>query len=378
MEARAVAARLSKRAKVTMLFGVLLGSVACGAEPPVTEEEVLDTSEALAPGDWQTPWLQVGIDLTGTPVACETRFPETGGGVSLFRRGNSSRISFSSMFRSQFSAWTYLDSNTFVSKPACASLDSSHEGSAPKNGQFAVFAKNSQNRYWVSVWRLGTPSIYQEPPTPPTRVHAWEEVSTDTFASAPSATAYFSKLLVLGRTSSNALILRSRFMDTNASNDPYGGGSWDPPLEVPPLPSGWTAAGDPVVLYGDIAAIVTRATSGGSSRLYWCFSNLNMFTDWVRFDPAGVTVASDPSIELGRDRTRRTAYFRASNNRIYQGTSPRGSTTFGTFSAIGTDTFTGAPAAVGGQLGGDPAHQVFAKKSGSDALWNAFTNLTVQ
>lgn len=379
MEARAATLGLFKGTKLTMLFAVLLGSVACGAEPSLTEDEIASTGQSLAAEDWQTPWLQVGIDVTGSPAACETRFVETGGGVSLFRRSSSSnRIAVSSMFRSAFNAWTFLDNNTFVSKPACASLDGSHEYLFPKNGQFAVLAKSAFNRYWISVWKLGVPSIYNEPPTPPVRVHAWEQISTDTFASAPSATLYVYQLLVLGRKSNNSLSLRSKFLNPDDSSDPYVGGSWGPAQEVPALPSGWTAAGDPVILYGDIAVIATRATNGGTSALFWCFTNLNMFTDWVRFDPSGATVSSDPSLELGRDRTLRTAYFRASNGRIFQGTSNRGSTTFGPFSAIGTDTLTGAPAAVGGQLGGDPAHMVFAKKSGSNALWNAFTNLTVQ
>jgi hypothetical protein len=95
----------------------------------------------------------------------------------------------------------------------------------------------------------------------------------------------------------------------------------------------------------------------------------------------GVTVGSDPSLELGRDRTnpRITAYFRATNNKIFQASSNVGTATFQAFTATPfSDTFVSAPAAVGGQLGTDPAHMVFAKKSGSNALFFTGTNLNVQ
>jgi len=51
--------------------------------------------------------------------------------------------------------------------------------------------------------------------------------------------------------------------------------------------------------------------------------------------------------------------------------------TIGPFSAIGTDTFVTAPSAVGGNLGTDPYHMVYAKKTGSSNIWFAGTGIGV-
>ena len=76
-------------------------------------------------------------------------------------------------------------------------------------------------------------------------------------------------------------------------------------------------------------------------------------------------------MEIGADRSstfRYTAYLRSGNGPIYEASTNPGTTTFQTFTTVYTDPFTEGPAAIGGNLGADSTHIVFAKGWGSDQL----------
>jgi len=222
-------------------------------------------------------------------------------------------------------------------------------------------------------------------------VRDWAEIGSTTYSSSPAATVHAGKLIVIGRRTDNTLAARTHGLNLAATGDPFLSGTpWSGLVSLPSLPSGWAAAGDPAIIHAPAAngpaTIVTRATKTtfppANPRLYRCTTgNGTSFSSWSQIPTGSAVVSSDPSLELGRDRTnpRITLYFRATDNRIFQASSNVGSSTFETFTAIPfTDTFVSAPAAVGGELGTDPAHMVFAKKSGSDALFFTATNLTVQ
>jgi hypothetical protein len=409
MKIHSLVASRSKALKFAALFGALLGA-ACGGEAILPEsEEIASESEALQASDWVNGWQQVPglngtVNLLGTPTACETRFYQTGGGMSLFQKDSSNQIATSSMFRSPFNDWQPICCQTFVSKPACASLDGAHDPNLqnpdfPWSNQFAVLGRTSSNRFQAAIWMLGAPADpdfpeqFGQPPGPGQMVFDWHDIGLETYVSAPAATVHAGKLIVIGLRrlsfpTRNVLVARTHGLNLATTGNPFASGSpWAGPVTLPSLPDAtWTLSGDPTIIHAPAAngpaTIVTKATKQFlPTRLYRCTtSNGTSFSNWSQI-PTQALVNSDPSLELGRDRMnpRITLYYRGVNGQMFQASSNVGSSTFETFTAIPfTDVLVTAPAAIGGVLGTDPSHMVFAKKSGSDALWFAGTNLNVQ
>jgi len=363
------------------LVVALVGCIGCGPEPLSAEGEGASSfGEPLRNRDWssngwslatqQSGTSTVTLQVLGPPSACETRF-QVSGGTSFVQRNAADRIDVSSASRSAFNPWTTLGNKTFSSRPACVTLDAPYDAGVPLTYQLAVVGRSGfGNAFWIAIWQLGQNNPYNVPPNAPSQVYDWAQVSsTDSFASAPALTAFAGNVLVVGRKSNNKLYVRSHGV-VAGSSDPWGGGSWGSTYELPALPTGWTATGDPTICsapsgLGYLPTIATRATNGGSTGYFKLSTEGTLFTAWSSISlPTGVTPASDLSMEIGKDRTRITGYFRATTGRIYQASATIGQS-FAPFAVMfsNSDTFTDGPAATGGELFVDPAHMVFAKKT---------------
>jgi hypothetical protein len=190
------------------------------------------------------------------------------------------------------------------------------------------------------------------------------------------------KLLVLGRKSDNQLMMRSYPLNLGNQGDPTAfGGPWTT-TNLPILPSGWGAIGDPAMIHAPLPAaamIVVRAGNNITTHLFrTTTTNGTSFSAWTEIPTTAIgasnTIVSDPSIELSRDRSlsafRYTVYVRAQDGKVWQSSTNPGTTTFQSFVKIPwSDTLAEGPFAIGGNLGGDSAHVVFAKKPGSNNLY---------
>jgi hypothetical protein len=311
-------------------------------------------------------------------------------GTAVFTKGNQNHIAVSVRSYSEYTSfnnpWDGAGDRTFSSKPACVSLDYD-ERPHPLNHQIAAIAKSgSQNRYYLGVLKLGTsPTPFVDPPGPPTMLRTWAQVSSDSFASAPAVTIYNGSFYLVGRKADNSVVILHGALNLDNVTDPYAGITWQAAMALPALPSGWVATGDPSIAsskYGVAYPVVAiRAVKDGVTRIYHVARQHNVahgpWGSWERFDIGTLSVASDVSLEANGAKTQITAYFRATDNRIYQSTHVLGSTTWETFKAIGSDKFVGNPNGVGGSLGTDPTHMVYAKKEDSNEIWLIGTKIGV-
>ena len=381
---------LAIRSSCALWLAALLGSLACGAESAGEEAELQIGSQDLAASEWVNGWNQLSradaspVVVEGQATGCETRYGSAGG-HTIFKKDASNHIAMAWKSYSPFTPWTVIGSSsfTFSTEPACATFDGAVDGSNPSR-QFAVVAKGSgsANRYWYATWQQGQISTtFGEPPSAGGLVRDWQLVGNDAFASAPAATVHNGKLLVLGRKSDNQLMMRSYPLNLGNQGDPTAfGGPWTS-TNLPILPSGWGAIGDPAMIHAPLPAaamIVVRAGNGSTTRLYrTTTSNGTSFSAWTQITTSAIgatnTIVSDPSIEIGRDRSsmfRYTVYVRAQDGKVWQASTNPGTTTFQSFVKIPwSEVLSDGPLAIGGNLGGDSAHVVFAKKSGSDNLF---------
>lgn len=380
-----------------LLLAALWGGVGCGGESAGEQPALELGTEDLAASEWVNGWNQLSradgsaVVVEGPAMGCETRYGEAGG-QTIFKKDTSNHIVMAWKSYSPFTSWTQIGSGsfTFSTEPACATFDGAVDGSSPSR-QFAVVAKGSgsANRYWYATWQQGQISTnFGEPPSAGNLVRDWQQVGTDAFASAPAATTHNGKLLVLGRKSDNQLMMRSYPLNLGNAGDPTAfGGPWTS-TNLPILPTGWGAIGDPTMIHAPLPAaamIVVRAGNNVTTKLFrTTTTNGTSFSSWTEINISAIgasnTIVSDPSIEIGRDRGsstfRYTVYVRAQDGKIWQASTNPGTTTFQSFVKIPwTDTLTEGPFAIGGNLGGDSAHVVFAKKSGSGN--NLFQTATV-
>jgi hypothetical protein len=382
----------SGRLSCALCLAALMGAAACGGESveEVGEEVPLGfAAQELAASEWVNGWNQLSradssaVAVTGQAVGCETRYGSAGG-QTIFRRDVFNHIAMAWKSYSPFTPWTTIGSSsfTFSTEPACATFDGAVDGSNPSR-QFAVVAKGSgSNRYWYATWLQGEISTtFGEPPTAGGLVRDWQLVGNEAFASAPAATVHNGKLLVLGRKSDNQLMMRSYPLNLGNQGDPTAfGGPWTT-TNLPILPTSWGAIGDPAMIHAPLPAaamIVVRAGNTITTRLFRTMtSNGTSFSPWTEIPTGAIgatnTIVSDPSIEIGRDRSsafRYTVHVRAKDGKVWQASTNPGTITFQSFVKIPwSDTLTEGPFAIGGNLGGDSAHVVFAKKSGSNNLF---------
>jgi hypothetical protein len=380
----------SIRSSRALCWLVLLGSAACGGESAIEEPQLQVGTRDLAASEWINGWNSLSradgssVAVEGQGVACETRYGSAGG-QTMFKKDAANHIVMAWKSYSPFTPWTQIGSSsfTFSTEPACATFDGAVDGSNPSR-QFAVVAKGSgsANRYWYATWQQGQISTtFGVPPSSGNLVRDWQLVGTEAFASAPAATVHNGKLLVLGRKSDNQLMMRTYPLNLGNQGDPIAfGGPWTS-NNLPTLPTGWGAIGDPAIIHAPLPAaamIVVRAGNGSTTRLYrTTTSNGTSFSTWTQISTTalGATnpILSDPSIEVGRDRSstfRYTVYVRASDGKVWQSSTNLGTTTFQSFVQIPfNDVFVEGPFAIGGNLGGDSAHVVFAKGWGSDNIF---------
>jgi len=380
---------------------VLLAS-ACGGIGPDATAELGTTSQDVTPdpAGWRawTPEPTNSGGWTGGPAVCQALTP-SGDGTAIVGRSTNNRYRIS-MRQFFVEATAFADISTFTtfnSKPACTSLDGVHTlDEGLWNYQLAVLGKSaSNNQFLIKTMKLDTePAFFGDPPTLPTTVVNWTSINSNAYASAPAAAVSQAALLVVGRRSDNRLYLHRNHLAILLPQTPFDNSSWDPVLQLPALPSGWTAAGDPAIadtqpLIG-VVTIVTRATRPGfPTRLYYSLfeSAASTFQAWaqVPITPSTVSVGSDPALEVDRGLGLATLYFRSGTNcatsacRVFQSSGI--ANLWGEFTQIfdniagHSDTFTEAPGAIG-DLGLEPHHMVIARDSSGQFIHNG-TNVDI-
>lgn len=375
-------------------LAALLALSGCGGVGPDANEELGTAVQDVTPdpAGWRQ-WTPEPVNTqaggwTGSPALCQALTPSGDGYVLLGRSASTNRYRI--ILRQFFTAATNpVDISTFTTfntKPTCASLDGLHE--LPQemwNNQIAVLGKNAaNNQFYIRTLRLDTePAFFGDPPSQPTPVVSWASISGSQYASAPAATVSEAALLVVGRRSDNRLYLHKNHLFILLPQTPLDNSSWEPVMQLPQLPSSFTAVGDPAIadtepLIG-VVTIVTRATrTGFPTRLYYTLfdADSSTFSSWaqVPITPSSVTVVSDPALEVDLGLGLATLYFRSGTNRVFQSSGI--ANLWGEFTQIfdgipmQPDTFIEAPAALGNlQLEGH--HIVTAKNSSNQFVTNS-------
>jgi hypothetical protein len=390
-----------------IVLSTVLGLAGCGTSAEGYTEDVGTQAAAVTPTG-AAGWRHWGAEpvnshaggWAGGPALCSARTPSGDGYVEVGRDASNNR--FAIILRQFFTTATNPvdlgSTHIFSSKPACASLDELHQLPDPMwSNQVAVLGRRSStgpsnNQFFIKVLKLDTePAFFGDPPSQPTQVLGWSSISSNTYASAPAATVAGASLLVVGRKTDNRLYLHRNHLFILLLSNPFDNTNWQPVLQLPALPAGWTAAGDPAIgntlpLF-NLVTIVTRAQSGGTNRLYYTLFDPGTatFSAWAQYTTTGLKVQSDPAIEVDLGLGLATLYFRAdhptfpvSTNHIYQGSGY--SNLWETFTQVidsdGDDTFIDSPAALG-NLTLESHHIVTAKKS-SNQFWQNGTNVGVQ
>jgi len=248
-----------------------------------------------------------------------------------------------------------------------------------------VGKSSSDNRYYARIMQVSAAGQINEPPQSPTFPVDWHSISTTTYDSAPFVTAEYGYLIVGGRTSNGTINIHLNPLATDLSAvRSYDKTKWRAPIALAALPSGWTAVGDPAVAAeggSGLIDVVTRARNAFNQTrlyinyLYIPFAGANGYflgpPTWSQVATSGIPVSSDPALEYDESRGDLTLYFRGgagtAANRIFQSTT-QGADNWGTFGALGTDTFTTAPAAAG-SLQFDWSHALVARKSDARQVW---------
>jgi hypothetical protein len=397
------------------LFGgvalsALLGLAGCGADAngnmaESSGVEIGTQVEAVTTGT--AGWRHWGPEPTnasgwaGGPALCSAMTTSGDGYVEVGRDAATNR--FSIVLRQFFTAATnpvnISSTHIFASKPTCANLDQLHQlPDSMWNNQIAVLGRRSStgpsnNQFFIKVMKLDTePAFFGDPPSQPTEVLPWSSISTNVYASAPAATVSAAWMMVVGRKSDNRLYLHRNHLFILLPLTPLDNTTWEPVVQVPALPAGWTAVGDPAIadttpLY-NLTTIATRAQSGGVSRIFYITFDpaAVTFGAWQQPSTAGLTVQSDPALEVDLGLGLLTIYFRAdhptfpvSTNHIYQG-SGYANTTWQVFSQVvdadGDDTFIDSPAALGNLM--LEGHHVVAAKKSTNQFWQNSTNVGIQ
>jgi hypothetical protein len=382
----------------------MTGMIGCGELPDASEEEETVSSAINPPEGWRvwtTPPNNPGTTATfsDSPAVCLA----TTEGVAIIGRSSTSNRyrSLTNQWRAYTSpAWADVGTLTFNSKPACTALDQVSMSPPTPNKQIAVVGKrdtpgatSTHNKYYVRTMLVDTTQgEFASPVSQPTVKVNWTKLSDNVYASGPGTTVAMGQLMVVGRRSNNRIYMYRNTL-SSSTTDPYNSGNWQSPLQLPTLPSGWTAAGDPVIantvpMIG-VVTIMTRATSFGTNRLYYIYWDGTVFWDGVAINswsqvPTGTTVvSSDPSLEVDVGGTTHanlaTIFIRGAtnnggtitnSNRIFQA-SGIGNLweNFTIVRSQDADTFTGTPAAVGsGNFEG--WHWVVAKKTNNQFYYS--------
>jgi hypothetical protein len=373
----------------------------CGGVEPTAEELGTSAQKVTAdPAGWRqwTPEPSNSGGWTGGPALCEALTPSGDGYVLVGRSAttNRYRIILRQFFTAATSPADISNLTTFNSKPACTSLDGIHTlDSSLWNYQIAVVGKNaSNNQFYIKTMKLDTePAFLGDPPTQPTTVVNWISIDGNQYASAPAAAVSQAALLVVGRRSDNRLYLHQNHLFILTPIDPFHNSNWEAVRQLPQLPDGYTAAGDPAIAdtlpLNGVVTIVTRATKAlAATRLYYNFfdSATGTFQSWAQIpiSPASVTVGSDPAFEVDLGLQLTTLYFRSGTNcasqpcRVFQ--SSGYVNLWGPFTQIydggpAADTFTDTPAALG-NLMLEGHHIVTARNSSGQFITNS-TNVGV-
>jgi hypothetical protein len=384
-------------------LAALLAVSACGGIGPEATEELGTAVQNVTPDpagwrQWTSEPTNTG-GWTGSPAACQALTPSGDGYVLIGRSASNNRyrIILRQFFTAPTSPADISTFTTFNTKPTCTSLDGLHQlDPSSWSNQIAVLGKSSANdQFQIKTLKLDTePAFFGDPPSQPTTVVNWTSISANQYASAPAATVSQAALLVVGRRSDNRLYLHQNHLFILLPQTPFDNSTWDPVLQLPQLPSGWVAAGDPAIadtqpLIG-VVTIVTRATrTGFAPRLYYTLfdSAASSFASWaqVPIAPSSVSVGSDPALEVDLGLGLASLYFRSGTNcstspcRVFQSSGI--ANLWGTFTQIfdnlpqRPDTFTEAPAALGNlQLEGH--HIVTAKDSSNQFITNS-TNVGI-
>jgi hypothetical protein len=293
------------------LLGALFGVGCSGGE---SAGAVASVQEPLA--DQWNAWTGVnGTEaFVGSPGGCST--PDSGVLVLGRKSSNRYRLYMNKWRAFVNPAWTELGTQTFANKPACSSLDEDPAGIAlaSANQQFAILGRGTDNKLYARTMQADkTVSLVNGNPfvDPPTLKVDWHAINSNAhYASAPAAIVAYGKLLVVARRDDNRLYLHRNTLSTSLTN-PYSSTGWSATLQVPALPSPWTAAGDPAIANtnpsGLGAIIVTRATAPGQAdtlfQIYWQGVGTQSYfwdsagsQDTWQFLPTGSYVRSDPSV----------------------------------------------------------------------------------
>lgn len=309
-------------------------------------------------------------------------------------------------------SWTEQGTTTFNSKPACTPLgeiEVQANDSTWSNQMVFVGKRSSDNLYCVRIVTLSPAGqINVDPPPVPTVPFGldWHPITTSTYlalgssqaqsfpSGSSNASAAFTAsdngyLVVGGRRSDNRIYLYVNGIYNGSAPPVYSKSNWlATAFQVPALPTGWTADGDPAVAAdtGGAFLVTTRARNAlNQSRLYvgyvfvpylalggWITGS---WSGWTQPSTGTIAINSDPAIEYDYRLLAPTAYFRgtqgSSVNRIYQSTRNNDGT-WPAFTSIQTDSFTTAPAVASG-LHLDAAHMVIARKTDAQQLWQTGT-----
>jgi hypothetical protein len=110
----------------------------------------------------------------------------------------------------------------------------------------------------------------------------------------------------------------------------YNHSTWEAAVQVPALPAGWTATGDPTIghigNYAGEVKILTRAVNGAQSKVFslWMFVPWRLVdSQWYEFSTGSVAPASDLAMEYEKrlwPNPETTVYYRGTDGRVYNST----------------------------------------------------------
>lgn len=344
------------------LSGPLLAALAlagCGAPTEDVDPELSTTTADLSSAGWRS-WTSPPPNpnpLTDSPGICpvHVRSGHGASGVMFLARDSTTdkfRLTIYDKLK-PWLAWTNVPGTpVFNSRPACTSLDELHLAPTSQwNNQIAIVGRRESssssldNRYYVQIMRLNTvsydpdnnPATPPPPPPAPSTVLSWSRISTDAYAGSPASAVLAGNLVVAGRRSDNRIYVHVNPLNTSSTTAPYDHADWEPAVRTAALPSGWTAIGNPAIGHIGQAIgegiIATRARNAqGDVRIYTYYMYVpwrmvSAFAldqgTWQHMPTQYVGVGSDVALEfetLMDGPARTTAYFRGTNNRIYQAT----------------------------------------------------------
>jgi hypothetical protein len=355
---------MSKTAATLGVVALSLGLGACAVE--LSDQDIRDVEQLAGP--WEG-WLDQPT-LNGG-FADSPAILSVPAGTGIFGRALGGAGVTANRYRATFhrsappTSWFELGTSTFASKPAGTTLDASFGvPEAQLTWQYALFGRKTDNKLYVSTWKVDSTFPYTSAPT---NVIPWTAVGATTYASAPATALAGGALYLIGRKSDNRIYLRRNFLTGNVAA-PINHANWSGEFAAAPnLPAGWVAQGDPAAANGvpinSRIHIFVRAFNAGlnQSRIYRMRFNVVTTTwdaSWAVIPTTNVTITTDPAAEY--DNEDKITLYLKGNGRIYQASEING--VWQAFTTINNNTFVGSPGAVG-DVPSPGSHWVVAKKS---------------